>query len=310
MAAYAVWEYTTVLSRNPRQPLRSFRIFHMSVYNRLLGLSLRRYLRSKKFFRRLQPSRVIRQWTYPTNAWVRPLRNFVQAFWGRDLQPSHHATSMRNCGKGLAIYDLNDNPMSFDFAAFLIAAERFFRAKSCLNFDVCVVGRNTIARQIVEETGSNFTPDKEEWRLQNVLVPLALLYGACDQIFLVDSKFELPIQTYNGEVYPVGLSQHFRPRWQQSDCYGGDFSNDLMGFRVPPTAKAYVDEWLDRANLGSQPVTLTLRSRNFEPWRNTSFEYVEQLSETLSKLKIPLILVPETELGIDPKMKEHSLPVT
>lgn len=266
-------------------------------------------MRSKRLFRRLQPSRVVRQWTYPTNSWVRPVRNLGKALLGFDPQESQCATSLTYGGKGLAVYDLNDNPMSFDFAAFLIAAERFFRARSCLHFDVCIVGRSTIAREIVEEAGPNFTPDKEEWRLQNVLVPLALLYGACDQILLVDSKFEIPVKTYSYQVYPVGLSQHFRPRWQQSDCYGGDFGQDLIGFRVPPNASTYVGEWLDRFNFGSPPVTLTMRSREFEPWRNTSSKYVEQLSDTLSKLNVPLIFIPETELGIDPKMKDHSLPV-
>ena len=68
-----------------------------------------------------------------------------------------------------AVYDLSISPISFDFSAFLIVAERERRARKLDTLFVIIVPKG-----IFDDHHDNKQYDRihASWRIQNILVPL------------------------------------------------------------------------------------------------------------------------------------------
>ena len=107
-----------------------------------------------------------------------------------------------------AVYDLEANPITFDFAYFLAAAELFALKKKKGKFTVLIIPPrddrivDKIYRSAVDE-------ENIKWRFENIILPLMNIYPECIGHSIILKRSDI-YEAINGKLlYPEFYSEHY-----------------------------------------------------------------------------------------------------
>ena len=79
----------------------------------------------------------------------------------------------------VAVYDLNSNTRTFDFAYFLVGAECFARLNGHHGFHLLIVQHDPAIVSMRNAEYARANKDTQRWRFENIILPLINLCPAC-----------------------------------------------------------------------------------------------------------------------------------
>lgn len=214
----------------------------------------------------------------------------------------------REAGSGLlhCFYDLAVNPITFDFAYFLVACELAAREKRASGFILVVVpGKQEGLRQELSEYEAIVDAASRRWRLDGVVLGLAQTAIACKGVVVCpDRAFAQNVLSDAGENrFPENYSVSFP---STIDPYGYVYRRALApgsfrGLRASPQGLTYVREWQDaHMPSGARPVTITLRQYKYWPNRNNSLPDWAAFARRIAGEGYWPVIVPDTDEAVRP----------
>ncbi len=200
------------------------------------------------------------------------------------------------------IYDLDINPVTFNFAEFLIDAELESQRRGKTGFVVVIVplSENPNPHLSWQEYDSVVDISNKKWRLQNIVVPLAPLSAKCRGLYLLPNRNEAGEFVKGREIYPefydgVNLRAVDLVKLMHKLNFPGQFE----GLCAPRQGLLSVENWR-RANAVTAPlITITLRNFAFDSARNSNMAAWAQFAKYLVSMGFHPVIVPDTETAFE-----------
>ena len=195
----------------------------------------------------------------------------------------------------IAVYDLNNSSITYDFAMFLAAAETFGKSHGKLKFFVLFLQKNSVLLDN-EEYLAKVSEDSQQWRLNNIVVQLAQLYPACSGYGLLPRNSQIDNYIKNQCVYPPSYSSTHK---LYAKNYAGIFElldkKLFRGFSASITGINYIQQWMSCNNITSQMVVITLRNYGYDKTRNSNIDEWVKFAHWVKNEGFIPIFVPDTD---------------
>ena len=199
-----------------------------------------------------------------------------------------------------AVYDLSISPISFDFSAFLIVAERERRARKLDTLFVIIVPKG-----IFDDHHDNKQYDRihASWRIQNILVPLTGLLPSCSGLTIAETREQAGsiLSDTTKQVFPENYAvsapiQRHHTGWT---IVASHLGANIQYFQATQQARAYARQWIDHHAKGKTCVALTLREANFLKSRNSDLGVWSSFSHQLSQQGYYPIIFRDIDRALD-----------
>lgn len=223
----------------------------------------------------------------PSNAFTRFIRRLYCVF-----VPNKMALAEGNPDRLLFVYDTLLNPVTFDLLHYLYYADWFRRQAGKTHIDVLIVSRSD--RLILEESYiAAVGEDSTDWRLTNLLVPLCRLFSSLGRIYLVEQEEAFEIVKGYRNVHPEGYS-YANPKTAavRLDTPGVDFYPALT---IADTARKIVEAYFPQKD-NRRIVTITLRTYDYIPARNSDIKSWVGFAEELDPIKYRVVFIPDASM--------------
>jgi hypothetical protein len=201
-----------------------------------------------------------------------------------------------------AVYDLDVNPITFDFSWFLIGAEMAARHAGKAGFRLIVVpGTRDGLREEIAEYDRLVDATNRRWRIDNLLLPLAGLSPACNAVVVCASRAEAEVHIAAAKaLYPPHYSTLFPRAFDYADFVKiADRPGCFSGLKAPLQGRRYLEDWLDRHVRGRRLITATLRSYNYQPSRNSDLAAWSRFLRNLDRSLYAPVIVPDTNQAFE-----------
>jgi hypothetical protein len=194
----------------------------------------------------------------------------------------------------IAVYDLNTNPITYDFSFFLAEAETFGRVREKLNIFIIIVQNDSsgLNDKTYDRAVSN---DSKLWRLNNILLQLIDFYPACVGHLILPIKSDINFFTKNNLVYPLGYSEKFKPLRSYKEVFPILNKGQFSGFKSSKTGLSYVNQWLKSNNVINQIVVITLRQYDYDVVRNSNIIEWSKFAKWVKLQAYTPIFIPDTD---------------
>ena len=195
----------------------------------------------------------------------------------------------------VAVYDLTVEPITFDFADFLAAAESYAKTHGKSNFFLFIVPRDRDLLEpdkIYEET---VPEDSQNWRVNNIILPLIPLYPACVGFSLLPHQTHMSNLISNRLVFPADYSDTFKPSVDQSDLFKLLNLKIFSGFVAPKQALNYIHQWQKLNAIVYPMVVITLRQYGYDVARNSNIEEWVKFAHWVKEIGFTPVFVPDTD---------------
>lgn len=239
----------------------------------------------KRFANRLQYEFVV-----PSNWFARALRRIYAIF------TASRSVSNSNSDRLLFVYDTLSSPVTFDFLHYLYYANWLRRKIGRAYIDVLIVARPNAASLREEAYMAAIGGDNINWRLTNLLIPLFRLFPAGRRVFIVDQKEAFEIVKGYDCIHPANYG-YAEPKTAVVRLD----SPDLIYFPslyVSDTARGIVETYFPLTD-DRRIVTITLRTYDYIPIRNSNIASWIDFAGELDPLRYRVVFIPDaSECGI------------
>lgn len=197
----------------------------------------------------------------------------------------------------VAVYDLNSNPITFDFAWFLVGAEMFARRNGMDSFVVWFVQKRS------ESTYGTYSSvvdgDSQKWRFDNIVLPLSHLCPACVGHYVLPRSTDI-CDLIRGEfVYPEHYDGQYIPGIDYREIYQSAKRFKFTGLQASLQGLRYIESWKNAYNIKKDIVTITLRQYGYDVCRNSNIaEWVQFARSIMAEGFVP-VFVPDTDASFN-----------
>jgi hypothetical protein len=191
-----------------------------------------------------------------------------------------------------AVYDLNANPITYDFAFFLAAAELFALKNKKNGFIVLLVPRRDDI--IVDKKYRSVIGEENvKWRFENIILPLMSIYPACIGHSILSQRSDVSEAIKGKFLYPEFYSESF----SEADYYREVVTskNKFFGFSASIQGKRHIESWKKLNKITGKMVTITLRRYNFDPIRNSKVDEWVKFAQFIREKGFTPVFIPDTD---------------
>ena len=223
----------------------------------------------------------------PSNAFVRFVRWLYSVFLPNKLEVSDGYPN-----RFLLVYDTRSNSVTFDFLHVLCYADWCRRQSRKMYLDVLIVSRPE--QFLLEESYTAAVgEDSNDWRLTNLLVPLCRLFSSIGRIYLLEQEEALEIVKRYQNVHPEGYSfSNLKTADVRLDKPGVGFYPIL---KIASTPQKIVEAYLSQKD-DRRIVTITLRTYDYIPARNSDIKSWLDFAGELDPVKYRVVFVPDASM--------------
>jgi len=199
-----------------------------------------------------------------------------------------------------ACYDLKSNPVSFDFAYFLMDAEVERRRQGLERLYVVIIPGDRSGED--SEYDAIITTDARRWRRHNVVAALMeLLPSIVGHTFAASREEGLAWMSLARHCHP--RPEHVRTR-SLAEFHRTVWGGAIQQFRpgcglvAGEYARRNVRQWLDANTAGKRPVTITLRQYSHLPARNSNLATWAEFARRIAASGFAPIFILDTEVAM------------
>ena len=202
-----------------------------------------------------------------------------------------------------AIYDLNSNAITFDFAHFLMGAELFSRKNGKASFLVWFVQESNDLEK--DETYNSIVDEcSVKWRFENIVLPLINLCPACVGYSVLPKMMNISEAVKGKLVYPDLYDGKYTPGMDYKDIYILARQGEFVGLRASAQGLRYIKSWRDANSLTGKIVTITIRSYGYDTNRNSNIGEWVKFAELIKAKDFMPVFVPDTDVCFE---RDHRL---
>ena len=193
----------------------------------------------------------------------------------------------------LGVYIVRPSTASFDFCDFVADLVSFARSNGVLPVSVLLL-RESEKLSRHDEFFRYHDADELEWRLWNLLVPIAARSDAVDSVH-VGNVDAMPHDLFNAAlVFPPGATSRLLVEWDRSKSESSWRNAPFSCFSASSQALSKVALWLDAHEVQNPVVAISIRERAVEPERNSSIADWLLFCRYLLEHGFSPILIPDT----------------
>ena len=170
----------------------------------------------------------------------------------------------------LIAYDLGHYPITYDFTGWMVRAEQARQEKNWENLHIAFQPGEDDGFRLKTLRDYQFTKARKEFRLQNLLVPLARLVPSVSEATILREKLDVATPHFN--------------------IFNDIFRAPLSPFRATEVAKSAVVSMYPKRYM-----TITLRQSDVQVERNSRQEQWAKVAKWASKHGLNVVVVPDTE---------------
>lgn len=201
-----------------------------------------------------------------------------------------------------AVYDLDINAITFNFAQFLIDAEFEANRHGKKGFVVVFVPPSHDQRLVWSVYDSVIDQGSREWRFQNILIPLTTLSTKCMGYFVLPARSATKSFIRGREVFPALYDGVNLRSWD------GIAANRKLnrpglfqGLSASKQGLRYIEAWKQAHGVDKPLVTITLRNQPFDPVRNSNINAWAKFANHLPELGYYPVVIPDTDKSFAPE---------
>ena len=203
-------------------------------------------------------ARLQREWRTPTFGAIRVLRRSLLR--SAKLQADGHQSV-------LAVYVVRPSSAGYDLCNFLGSAHNFSNSLGGLPIDVLLLVEDS--RLWLYEGGGTQASASVEWRLWNLLVPLASRAALVRDVFVSDVGANWSAHLDDHVVYPPMSQPGYLAEWNVPESPYLWRRSYPSCFRASDEAISMVAKWKLAVGVSDPFVCVTLRNRDVDPLRNS-----------------------------------------
>lgn len=201
-----------------------------------------------------------------------------------------------------AIYDTEKNPISYDIAFFLQAAEIFRKLSGASHLFVSIVWPSDIVEIPGIPDSYNLAVDAhaKSFRMVHIAVQMSQLIPTSGIFQIKDRKFvSAPIETLKGSrvvTYPSPDNTHHSIYYRLVN----ENPNLMEGFSASHAAHRYIQDWLK--TLPGHPkkiLCITLRQYAYDKQRNSNLDAWQEFLSRVDLDEYSVVIVPDTDRFAD-----------
>ena len=216
----------------------------------------------------------------------------------------------KNFNKGVLIWDIRSNPITFDIIYLVYLAYIFFCNRNIKVFEVLVfIPKNYIFKSISFGGYSNFVTEKDlEKRIHNLLIPILSSFNCITKVTIIKDRktllnnYKLKVtypELYNPYYYFTSGFRSYKFMYKSLKI------NNINNPYLLTTISLY--EILSSLSLKheiNEYITFTLRDYGYEPKRNSSSSQIKLVYDFSKNINKKLILIPDKIL----ELKNYEIP--
>jgi hypothetical protein len=191
-------------------------------------------------------------------------------------------------------YDLNCNPITFDFAYFLVGAEVFAKQNGKSKLFIWFVQKN---KDFIKDERylKHVDEDSQNWRFNNILIPLARMHAAYTGFGILPQGTSVKKYIKDGLIYPEGFCANYSPRFNYKDLRGSISLSSFRGLQTSLQGQKYINSWKNYSKISSPIVSITLRNYGFDPSRNSNIKEWVKFADWLSRGGYTPVFIPDVD---------------
>ena len=201
----------------------------------------------------------------------------------------------------LAVYDLNSQPITFDFAYFLVGAEVFAKQNGKSKLFIWFVQKN---KDFIKDERylKHVDEDSQNWRLNNILLPLARMHAAYTGFGILPQGTSVNKYIKDSLIYPEGFAENYSPRFNYKDLRDsmGMDSSSYRGLQTSLQGQKYINSWKNHSEIDLPIVSITLRNYGYDPSRNSNVKEWVKFADWLSQRGYTPVFIPDVDACWEP----------
>lgn len=194
----------------------------------------------------------------------------------------------------VAVYPVSSATVGFDVAYFLAFAEAHARSQGCSRVFL-VLAPEAEPEYPDPERARAYDAHNLRWRLDNIVVPVARMYGACTGLAILPEGGDLEPLLRGARTFPPGASATHLPRMTYADGFAALERTEVSGMRAPVQGLRYFDEWRGQQAIERPIVVLSIRRRSYDATRNSNLEAWRDFAFWLRGEGFEPVFVPDTD---------------
>ena len=199
--------------------------------------------------------------------------------------------------KLIAIYDLRQNGLSYNFFQFLIGAEMHRSQYGFKKVELYVINKHRKEKYRWSLFYDSFKKKTIEERTFNLLPELSGLFPNFSDIKIIDKR-EFEFLAIRKAYFPITLFPRLPSTYNHLIDLKKLINSKLIPEFFPNNKNCYLEKilinWLTENNYCSF-FTYTIRNSKFDKNRNSNVQYLPKLKKWLQTLNIGLIIIPDSE---------------
>jgi hypothetical protein len=198
-----------------------------------------------------------------------------------------------------AFYDLGVAPITFDFLWFLVGAELERQRCGCTSIHAVIVpGPRAGVRKEDPELENRLDPITRGARINAILTPACALLPSLSGVTVASSRAQADqlVALAGAAVFPARYEPSFPcyPGPQEPLRVAREEGARIAVLRATATDLRAVDAWLAAYRVGPRLVTITLRSYDYAPARNSNIAAWAGFAHSLDPARFSVVFVPDT----------------
>ena len=200
-------------------------------------------------------------------------------------------------------YDLSFEPITFDFAFFLVDAEVYAKKNGRSRIFLWIIKKDPTLHVSYEGYTSIINEESQDWRMKNILLPLASMSPIVEGLGVIPSNFSLESYSNGNLIYPEGYSKTYRPRMDYKEIYSNLELNEFEGLISSKKATEYIKEWISNEKISLPIISITIREYGFDPIRNSKIKEWLKFADWLKERNYLPVFIPDVDSAWDSRDK-------
>jgi hypothetical protein len=237
--------------------------------------------------------RVVRELQFPTRPWTqRPIDGLIRLKRAVLFERRRDSPYLR------AVYDLEVGANTYDFACFLVAAEMEATRQGLPGYEVVLLPK--YRKDLYDSDYARIVDDPaQQWRLQELLIPLTLLSARCKGVLVVRDRDIAAAYIEGYRVFPELYGPWSLRAIDYVNFYRTAKERGFEGLAASEHARRAVSRWLHARNITKPPIVITLRGYGHDPARDSNLPEWRELSHHIAGLGFEPIIIPDTEAATE-----------
>lgn len=201
----------------------------------------------------------------------------------------------------IAIYDLNINPITFNFIEFLILCNYKKNNQKYTGYKIYFIKKNFKSKEYKylhdKIYSSKISKDSQSWRFNNIILPLLECVGDnCLEYRVLKSDKDLFHSLKGLDTYPENYNKYNKPLPDITFIYKQIKTLKNIGLSAPAQGKFYVNQFLKNHNLEKKSIiTVTIRYQDYDNVRNSNLNEWLSFCEYVESTGYKIVVIPDTD---------------